>query len=68
MIENDTFRGLTCKEKGRFAVKFRCKTCGTVTWVKGENMNIRTATIKDLEAGCLWMVLMFGIVPYANSG
>ena len=40
MIETDTFRGLTCKEKDGFAVKFRCKTCGAVTWVKGENMNI----------------------------
>lgn len=40
MNEAGTINDLTCREKDRFAVKFRCKYCGAVTWIKGKDMKI----------------------------
>ena len=40
MSESDVFSSLTCREKDRFAVKFRCRNCGSITWVKGKDLKI----------------------------
>lgn len=56
MSENETLNNLTCKEKDRFAVRFRCKYCGTRTWVKGKDLKIEEKFMdrKFMDGSYVW--------------
>lgn len=40
MNDKASLESLTCREKEKFAVGFRCQHCGTVALVKGKDMKI----------------------------
>lgn len=65
MIEKTSLESLTCREKEKFAVGFRCQCCGAVAWVKGKDMKIEEKFMdrKFMDGSYVWIcpVCKFGM-------
>lgn len=60
MNDKASLESLTCREKEKFAVGFRCQCCGTVAWVKGKDLNIEEKFIdrKFMDGRYIWICPM----------
>lgn len=63
MNDKASLESLTCREKEKFAVGFRCQHCGTVALVKGKDMKIEENSWTENS----WMEAMFGFARCASS-